>query len=81
MLSSLRNVTRRNIVAHRLARMLPTSGQQTQFHVTTKSSEEEKAAAATEEDGDFDIVATLSIPFYGVPIGGLAAATAVATDF
>lgn len=81
MLSSLRNVTRRNIVAHRLARMLPTSGQQTQFHVTTKSSEEEKAAAATEEDGDFDIVATLSNPFYGVPIGGLAAATAVATDF
>lgn len=82
MLSSLRNVARRNVVAHRLARMLPTTGQQTQFHVTTKFSEEEKAAVTAEEEGgDFDIVATLSNPFYGVPIGGLAAATAVATDF
>ena len=61
--------------------MIPATGTR-QFHLTTKFSEEEKAAvAAEEEEGDFDIIATLSNPFYGVPIGGLAAATAVATDF
>ena len=81
MLSSLRNVATRNAIAHRLARMIPATGTR-QFHLTTKFSEEEKAAvAAEEEEGDFDIIATLSNPFYGVPIGGLAAATAVATDF
>ena len=51
------------------------------FQGTASSNNEETTVAERQEEEGFDLWKTLSNPLYGLPIGGIAAASAVANGF
>jgi len=80
MLSQVRTLLAKSHVARPMAKRFMGANSSRLFHATADRSEE-NAVAEAEEDSGLDLWKLLSNPLYGLPVGGLAAATAVATDF
>lgn len=80
MLSQVRALVAKSHMARPMAKRFVAANSKRFLHATAGRSD---AVAETEEeeDGGLDLWKLLSNPLYGLPVGGLAAATAVATDF
>ena len=75
----LRHLNRAAPAARRV--FVPRASTQLRFFQGTASSNNEENAVAESEEEGFDLWKTLSNPLYGLPIGGIAAASAVANGF
>ena len=75
----LRHLNRAAPAARRV--FVPQTSGQLRFFQGTASSNSDGAAVTEEEGEGFDLWKTLSNPLYGLPVGGIAAASAVANGF
>ena len=79
MLSQVRALVAKSHMARPMAKRFLAANSKRFLHATAGRSD--AVAETEEEDSGLDLWKLLSNPLYGLPVGGLAAATAVATDF